>query len=293
MSAPPRTANDDWTVRRVLEWTIRHLQERGSETPRLDAEVLLAHAWGCPRIQLYTRYDEPLPPEVRAAMRELVKRRAAAEPVAYLVGRREFFSLDFEVQPGVFIPRPSTETLVVEALKLMEQWDAPRILDLCTGSGCIAVTLAHAHTGAAVTAVDLHPLAVTVAQRNAARHDVAQRVTLLLGDLYAPLPPGETFDLIVSNPPYVREDELPNLPPDVREHEPLLALSAGADGLDVVRRIVAGLSSRLRAPGGLLIELSPEHAPEAHRLLTATGLFRTVDLVRDLDRVERVLRGVR
>jgi release factor glutamine methyltransferase len=292
VSAPPRTTNDDWTVRRVLEWTIRHLQERGSDTPRLDAEVLLAHAWGCPRIQLYTRYDEPLPAEVRAAMRELVQRRAAAEPVAYLVGRREFFSLDFEVQPGVFIPRPSTETLVVEALKLMEPWDAPRILDLGTGSGCIAVTLAHTHPGATVTAVDLHPLAVEVARSNAARHDVAGRVTVLLGDLYAPLPPGETFDLVVSNPPYVREDELASLPPDVREHEPLLALSAGADGLDVVRRIAAGLSSRLRAPGGVLIELSPEHASEAQLLLTGTGLFRTVDLVRDLDRVERVLRGV-
>lgn len=293
MSASPRTTNDDWTVRRVLEWTIRHLQERGSDTPRLDAEILLAHAWGCPRIQLYTRYDDPLPAEVRASMRELVKRRAAAEPVAYLVGRREFFSLDFEVQPGVFIPRPSTETLVVEALTLMENRDAPRILDLCTGSGCIAVTLAHAHPGATVVAVDLNPLAVEVARRNAERHQVADRVTLLPGDLYAPLPPHETFDLIVSNPPYVRDDELASLPADVRDHEPALALTAGPDGLDVVRRIVAGLPSRLRDPGGVLIELSPEHAATAQELLAGVGLFRRVEVVRDLDRWERVLRGVR
>lgn len=288
----PPAANDVWTVRRVLEWTIGHLQSRGSETPRLDAEVLLAHAWNCPRIQLYTRYDEPLPPAVRGVMRELVQRRAAAEPVAYLVGRREFFSLDFEVRPGVFIPRPSTETLVLEALRLMADRVRPRILDLCTGSGCIAVTLAHSRRDATVAAVDLNPLAVEVARRNAERHAVDDRVSVLAGDLDAPLAADERFDLIVSNPPYVRDDELPGLPADVRDHEPSLALAAGSDGLDVVRRIASTLPRRLQKPGGVLLEISPEQGPQARELLGATGLFRTVDLIRDLDRVDRVVRGV-
>ena len=219
-AAPPNPG--EWTVRRVLEWTIGHLKERGSESPRLDAEVLLAHAWKCPRIQLYTRYDQPLPEDVRTTMRDLVKRRAACEPVAYLIGRREFFSLEFEVQPGVFIPRPDTETLVIEALRLMEPIPEPRVLDLCTGTGCIAVSIAHSRPACRVTAVDLNSVAVEIATRNAARHNVSERVRVLQGDLFAPLPGDGAFDLIVSNPPYVRDDELPDLMPDIREHEPHL-----------------------------------------------------------------------
>lgn len=293
MSAPSTTSGGAWTVRRVLEWTVGHLKERGSETPRLDAEVLLAHAWGCRRIQLYTRYDEPLPEPVRATMRELVRRRAAAEPVAYLVGRREFFSLDFEVRPGVFIPRPSTETLVLEALRLLEGKEQPRVLDLCTGSGCIAVSVAKHHATARVTAVDLNPLAVEVATSNAARHGVEERVQVLHGDLFAVLPAEAEYDLILSNPPYVREGDIPGLAPDVRDHEPHLALAAGPDGLDAIRRIATELPGRIATPGALLIELSPEHAHEAQRVLQATGLFGQVDLLRDLDRVDRVLRAIR
>lgn len=291
-ASPPSTTGEEWTVRRVLDWTINHLKERGSDTPRLDAEVLLAHAWKCPRIQLYTRYDQILPADVRAAMRELVKRRAAAEPVAYLVGYREFFSLNFEVRPGIFIPRPETETLVMEALEFLKSQEAPRVLDLCTGSGCIAVSIAHEHPTALVTAVDLNPLAVEVATNNAARHGVADRVTILHGDLTAPVPAGETFDLIVSNPPYVREDEIPTLAPDIREHEPHLALTAGEDGLDVIRRLLVEIPPRLRHPGAVLIELSPEQGPAAVDLFSGAGLFSRVDLVRDLARVDRVLRAI-
>jgi release factor glutamine methyltransferase len=290
---PQTTAGGEWTVRRVLDWTIAHLKQKGSETPRLDAEVLLAHAWNCRRIQLYTRYDDILPADVRGTMRELVKRRAAAEPVAYLVGHREFFSLDFVIRPGVFIPRPSTETLVLEALAFLEPLAEPRVLDLCTGSGCVAVSVAHGLPAAQVTAVDLNPLAVEVARENAERHKVAERVTVLPGDLFAPLPPGATFDLLVSNPPYVSSDEMAVLPADVRDHEPPLALDAGQDGLDVIRRIAAAMEPYLRERSAVLIELSPEHARAAATVFEATGMFSRVDLVRDLDRVERVLRAVR
>lgn len=293
MSASQSTTGGEWTVRRVLDWTIGHLKQHGSETPRLDAEVLLAHAWNCRRIQLYTRFDTPLPEDVRASMRTLVKRRAAAEPVAYLVGHREFFSLDFEIQPGVFIPRPATETLVIEALAFVEKIERPRILDLCTGSGCIAVSLAHALPQADVVAVDLNSLALEVAGRNAERHGVSGRLSLQQGDLFEPLPRDARFDLIVSNPPYVREDEMAGLPRDVRDHEPHLALVAGADGLDVMRRIVAQASEFLAPHSALLMELSPEQAEEARSLLQDAGLFTAVDLIRDLDRAQRVVRGVR
>lgn len=283
----------DWTVRRVLEWTIGHLQSRGSETPRLDAEVLLAHAWQCPRIQLYTRYDQTLPENVRAAMRELVQRRAAHEPVAYLIGRREFFSLEFETPPGVFIPRPATETLIVEALPLARRQASPRILDLCTGSGCIAVTLARHLPEALVTAVDLNPLAVETARRNAIRHGVEGRLTVFEGDLFGPLSVDAPFDLLVSNPPYVTDGEMPDLPPDVRDHEPRLALAAGPDGLDVVRRIVAELDHWLAPSAAVLLEIAPEQAASTRSLLQETGLFSTVDVIRDMDRNDRIVRGVR
>lgn len=293
MSTPAPPSVGEWTVRRVLEWTIGHLKERGSDSPRLDAEILLAHAWNCPRIQLYTRYDQALPDDVRTTMRELVKRRAAREPVAYLIGRREFFSLEFEVQPGVFIPRPATETLVIEALQWLERRSTPRVLDLCTGTGCIAVSIAHSRADCQVSAVDLNPQAVEVANRNAARHGVSERVDVRHGDLYAALPENAKFDLIVSNPPYVRDDEIPELMPDVREHEPHLALSAGADGLDAVRRIVTGLPGRLADEGAIFLEISPEQAPAAIAIVESCGLFRSVDVVRDLDRAERVVRGRR
>jgi release factor glutamine methyltransferase len=292
VSNPAPSTAGDWTVRRVLEWTTGHLKERGCDSPRLDAEVLLAHVWRVPRIQLYVRYDEPLPADVRAAMRELVKRRASLEPVAYLIGRREFFSLDFEVQPGVFIPRPATETLVMEALRIIAEQVSPQVLDLCTGTGCIAVTIAQQQPAAQLTAVDRNPLAVQVAGRNAARHGVADRVTVVDGDLYSPLPADSQFDLIVSNPPYIRDDELAGLSADIREHEPQLALTAGEDGLDVVRRIVAEVGSRLRPGGSLLLEVDPAQVPATIELVRAAATFSQVDVLRDHDRHERVVRGL-
>lgn len=289
MTASSPSAPGDWTVRRVLEWTSGYLKAH-SETPRLDAEILLAHAWGCPRIQLYTRYDLPLPMPVRETMRELVKRRATAEPVAYLVGHREFFSLEFEIRPGVFIPRPATEALVLEGLEQIRRIENPRVVDLCTGSGCVAVSLAKNAPVAQVTAVDLNPVAVDLARANAERHGVDSRLRVVEGDLFGPLE-GEVFDVIVSNPPYVREDEMAELPPDVRDHEPRLALAAGNDGLDVIRRILDESPRYLADKGALLIELSPEQAPAAAALFRQTGRFDTVRIVKDLDRNDRLVVG--
>ncbi len=286
--APPA---DVWTVRRVLEWTTGHLQKHGSDTPRLDAEILLAHCRQCPRIKLYTEYDQPLSDAVRAQMKDLVKRRAAKEPVAYLVGFREFFSLPFRVTRDVLIPRPDTETLVVEALKLARAKGDAAILDLCTGSGCIAIAIAKNAPQAQVTAVDISPPALAVATENARTHAVAERVELLEGDLFAPLPPEARYDLIVSNPPYVRADELEQLAADVRDYEPRLALAGGIDGLDFVRRILREAPQWLQPEGTLLLEIDPQQFPATDALAAELGCYTAIAAFKDLSGKPRIWSG--
>ena len=176
-----------WTVRRILEWTTGYLKDHGSETPRLDAEVLLAHARGCSRIQLYTAFDQVLEDATRGRMRELVKRRANAEPVAYLVGYREFFSNRFMVTPDVFIPRPDTETLVMQAIDRLKGLASPKVLDLCTGSGCVAISIAKNVPAAEVTAVELKAETLAVARLNARELDTNGQIRLIQGDLFAAL----------------------------------------------------------------------------------------------------------
>jgi release factor glutamine methyltransferase len=285
------SSEEPWTVKRILDWTIQYLKEKGSASPRLDAEVLLAHARRCQRIQLYTQFDQPLSDQERATMRELVKRRAAAEPVAYLVGHKEFFSLDFDTPPGVLIPRPDTETLVMAALDVLKTSPSlARGLDLCTGTGCVAIAIAKNHPGIEFTAVEISPQAFEVARANVARHQLESRIDLLSGDLFEPIPEGERFDLIVSNPPYVASGEIGELARDIREHEPHLALDGGPDGLDVIRRIVRESPRRLNPGGWLMLELSPEQAPAAIQLLQENG-FTSVTAKNDLSGQARVVVG--
>ncbi|MGC1275440.1 MAG: peptide chain release factor N(5)-glutamine methyltransferase [Planctomycetaceae bacterium] len=287
--APPSSArsSDDWTVKRILDWTTEHLKKHGSESARLDAEILLAHTRGCKRIELYTRYDEPLSENQRALMRDLVKRRANAEPVAYLVGHKEFYSLPFKVTRDVLIPRPETETLVLEAIELAKSSPADRLslLDLCTGSGCIAVAAAKGSTKLAVSATDRSESALAVARENAERNGVA--VEFRQGDLFDALPADAMFDVILSNPPYVSDGEYEALPPDIRRHEPAAALLAGPDGLDVLRRIAAEAPVRLSADGHLLVELDPQQAEPVAELLRPN--FRDVRFVKDLAGHVRVI----
>jgi release factor glutamine methyltransferase len=287
---PVPTSSDDWTVRRVLDWTVEHLTKHGSDAPRLEAEVLLAHARGCQRIQLYTRYDERLGDDERATMRDLVKRRANHEPVAYLVGHREFFALDFRVTPDVLVPRPETETLVLESIERLRDHAGPRILDLCTGSGCVAVTLARQLPRAAIVAVDVSAAACAIARENAERHAVGARLVILEGDLFEPLEANDRFDAIVANPPYVTETEFETLAPDVRLHEPRLALVAGTDGLDIVRRILAASPSRLVPGGRVLLEVDPGQVDAVIELATGHGLV-DVESVKDANGDRRVVIG--
>ncbi|MBA2226507.1 MAG: peptide chain release factor N(5)-glutamine methyltransferase [Thermogemmata sp.] len=244
-----------WTIQALLTWTTDYLTRKGVESPRTEAQLLLAHVLGCKRVDLLVRYDEVPGENHRRQYRELIQRRVAGWPTAYLIGSRDFYLLTFEVTPAVLIPRPDTETLVLEALKILKPMKAPRVWDIGTGSGCIAVSIAHQKKDAQVTASDISPDALEVAQRNALRHGVAERVRFLCGDLAAPIPPGEVFDLIVSNPPYVAQGELAQLAPEVRDHEPRIALDGGADGLAFYRRLAGSVAPYLALGGCMLLEI--------------------------------------
>lgn len=292
MSSSPPVADrsqEPWTIRRVLEWTAQHLQKHGSGTPRLDAEILLAHARRCRRIELYAAYDDVLSDEVRKVMRELVQRRAQAEPVAYLVGHREFFSLDFVVNKSVLIPRPDTETLVMEALGRLKGLTNPRVLDLCTGSGCVAISIAKNCPAARVTATDISPEALAVATENATRLGVSDRVEFYRGDLFDALPGESRFDVIVSNPPYITTADMGELQTDVRLHEPPLALDGGPDGLGPLRRIVSVAADWLVPGGWLLLEMDPSQAEPMLAAVGAEAGFESAQMIKDLRQTPRVL----
>jgi release factor glutamine methyltransferase len=276
-----------------MAWTIEFLKSHGSESPRLDTEILLAHARGCQRIELYTNYDTPLSDAQRAVMRDLVQRRAKAEPVAYLVGHREFFGLDFQVDPSVLIPRPDTETVVMDVLDAAKPLTHPRIVDVCTGSGCIAVAVAVNCPQARLTAIDIEPPALSVAQHNAQRHAVADRITFLQGDLLEPLAAGEQFDIIAGNPPYVSEAEFETLQADVRLHEPHRALDGGPDGLAVLRRLIPQAAGHLGSGGRLILEIASEQVDSITRIIEETGDFGETKVLKDLAGRSRVVRTLR
>lgn len=259
-----------WTILEVLDWTKRHFEEKGIESPRLDAEVILAHALGIPRIMLYARFDQPLGDEERARVRELVARRVRREPVAYLVGEKEFWSLPFEVSKHVLIPRADSETLVTVALEAARR-SAPKVIaDVGTGSGCLAVALAKELPDARIFALDVSPDACAVAKRNVEHNGVLDRVTVLESDLLAALP-GVSLDLCVANLPYIASDRMADLMPDVRAFEPRGALDGGRDGLDLIRRLLAGLEGRMTAGGTLILEADPDQMTEIARLSTGAG----------------------
>jgi release factor glutamine methyltransferase len=286
-------AQQPWTLGRLLTWTTEHFAAQGCEAPRLEAEILLAHARGCKRIELYTRFDEVAEDSVRSCFRDLVRRRLAGCPVAYLVGHKEFFSLQFAVNPAVLIPRPDTETLVMACLEVaakeVAEKDA-RILEIGTGSGAVAVALAKHLPRIHVTATDISAEALEVARGNACRHGVADRIRFLHGDLFQPVPAQERFAAVLSNPPYVSQEELPNLPRTVRDFEPLLALDGGPDGLDLVRKLIAQAPQYLSPGGWLLLEAAPHQIPAVEGLLRQTG-FAVLPHLCDSAGRPRVARG--
>jgi release factor glutamine methyltransferase len=263
-------------VLELLRWTAEHFASRGIDTPRLDAECLLAHALGTTRLRLYLEFEKPVTEPERAVFRELVRRRAAERvPVALLVGEREFWSLPLRVTPEVLVPRPETETLVAAALDLIPDHDAPwRVLDLGTGSGAIALAIARERPCARVTATDLSPEALEVAQQNAETLGMTDRIRFRHGDGPGPVG-GETFDLVVSNPPYVAERDRGSLPPELA-HEPALALFAGVDGLEVLHRWIDAAPRLLAPGGGLALEHGPEQSGAVAARCRQAGLGQVV-----------------
>lgn len=260
----PTAPDGAWTSRKLLDWTAGHLERKGVDSPRLAAEMLLAHVLETPRIQLYADLDRPAGPLERAAFRELVERAAAHEPVQYLVGVAHFFSMRFEVADDVLIPRPSTETLVEHVIQHARRtpgFRQPAIADLGAGSGAIAVALAKHLPESRVVATDLSPQALAVARRNAERHGVTDRIDFREGPLFEPL--SGRFEYLCANPPYIGDAEWAQLPPNVRDYEPRDALYGGPDGLAVIRPLILGAARRLASPGQLLVEIAASQKSHA------------------------------
>ncbi|QDT00020.1 peptide chain release factor N(5)-glutamine methyltransferase [Adhaeretor mobilis] len=275
-----------WTIGRLLNWTTEFLTEKGIDSPRLEAEVLLAHARSCQRIELYAAFEEAAEEPLRERFRSLVKERAAGKPVAYLVGQREFYSLSFQVTPDVLIPRPETEQLVLRSLDIAKgiEADPLRIADIGTGSGVLAVCLAKYLPEARVTAADVSPAALEVARKNAERHEVNTRIRFVESDLFGQVPAEVKYEIIVSNPPYVKTSELAELAIDVRGYEPALALDGGEQGVDVISRLVAQAAERLNPGGWLLMEIGPSTVEDTEQLVRDTpGLELKPTLTDDAD----------
>jgi release factor glutamine methyltransferase len=284
-----------WTVRRLLEWTSGFFARKEVDSPRLAAELLLAHVLGCPRLKLYTDYERSLSDKDLTSFRALVQRAGEHEPIAYLTGRAHFFNLEFEVTPAVLIPRPDTETLVENVLQLSRNtagFESPRVLDLCTGSGCIAAAIAHHLKSATVIATDVSEAAVAVARRNIERLGLADRVTVEQGDLFEPvarLPDPLPFDLIVANPPYIPTGDIEKLDRNVRDFEPVAALDGGIDGLVLHRRILEGAVDRLVPGGRIYLEIQFDQGERVKELAAGHEEFEDVRLLKDFAGHQRVL----
>ncbi len=299
MSEEPRTAEQPWTIARLLSWTTGFLDQSQVDSPRLAAELLLAHVLDCAKIDLYARFEYAPTEEEKTAFRDLVRRAAEQEPVAYLIGRKEFYSLNFEVTSEVLIPRPETETLVERVIDYCRGADLPQanFLDMGTGSGCIAVALLTQMPEACGVGSDISPAALAVAGRNAATHDVVDRLRLVAADglrLPEGCSPEGGFDLIVSNAPYVAEADMDTLPENVRRYEPSLALTAGPDGLRFYRHMHEWAPKILKPAGSLFIEIGAGMSAEVREVLETAGAFEHAGTWSDAtDPHDRVMQFVR
>jgi len=261
------------TVLEVIQRSSEFLGKRGVESPRLQTELLLAHVLSLPRMKLYLDFERQLNEGELDRMRQFVKRRGDREPFQHIVGTTSFCGLELEVTPDALIPRPETELLAERAWKFLNgrNGSPARALDYGTGTGCVAIALAKNST-AAIDALDLSETALALAKRNAERHLLSSRITFHRGDGFGALPPepGPRFDLIVSNPPYIPAGEIAGLDPEVRDHDPRLALDGGADGLDFYRRLAADAGEHLRADGRLMVELGDDQEAAAQSLFESS-----------------------
>ena len=278
-----------WRVIDLIEWTTEYFERHEIPTPRLDAELLLGHLLQKSRLQLYLSFEMPVFQGALSKFRELIKKRVDHTPVSYLTNHKEFMSLNFYVDSRVLIPRPETETLVETVLQY--QKDSCRFVEIGTGCGAIAISFSHQRPDWELIATDLSREALEVAQQNAITHNCADRLTFLQGDIFEPLHelPNPRFDWIVSNPPYVGTGEASTLPLDVREHEPEVALFAGADGLDIIRRIVTDAPQFLNTDGKLILEIGCNQSDTVQNLIKAQPAYKRCEVIRDYAGIERVL----
>ena len=275
-----------WTIGRILKWTEQYFKEKGIESPRLDAEVLLSHILGRERIYLYVHFDEPLEPAELARYRDAIKQRVQRVPVAYIIGEKEFMGLTFKVTEDTLVPRPDTEILVQAAVeRLRARGEAPRFADIGTGSGAICLSVLHFLPKAQADTVDISPAARAIAEENAAALEVADRVTFHTGDLLAPL--AGSYDAILSNPPYIPDDDIAALAPEVRLKEPHTALAGGKDGLDFYRRLTADAPALLKDGGFLALEVGIHQAAPVAAL--AVPSFSRTEILKDYAGIERVV----
>ncbi len=284
---------NQWTIQKLLTWITDYLTKNSVDAPRLSAEMLLSHVLELTRIDLYAQFNKPVAKEHLDELHKLVKRAGQHEPVAYLVGKTEFYSLQLEVDAHCLIPRPETELLVQRAIEFLRTRQGPQhVCDLCTGSGCIAVAIAKNFPEAKVTATDISDAALAIAARNVEKHQLQDRVELLCGDLFEPLVPHldvTQWDLIACNPPYVSAAEYEALEKNVKDYEPQLALLAGDDGLDIYRRLTESIDRHLKPGGTLLLEIGYAQGPAVQEMLAETGLFAEVTVEKDVHNNDRVV----
>lgn len=301
------TGEAPWTIGSLLRWTTRYFQDKGVSEPRASAEVLLAHVLNLGRLDLYLRHDQPLAPEELARYKALIRRRRQGEPVAYLTGHKEFWSLDFLVTPAVLIPRPETEVLVEAVLEVFRKRQAPALapeapfsnsrktlaLEVGVGSGAVVVALARELPELIWVAVDLSEAALRVARENARRHQVTARVHFYRGDLLSGLKPAPGFVLLVANLPYVSQKEWEALPREIRDYEPREALLAGEDGLDLLRPLVREAHQYLLPGGWLALEVGAGQDKAVRDLLADTGNYQEIKTIPDYQGLPRVIRARR
>lgn len=289
---PPADASSErWTTRRLLAWTTDYFTRKGIDSPRRSAEELLSHVLSLSRLKLYTDADRPASDLERAAFRDLVERAAKHEPVDYLVGSAPFFSMDFKVDKRVLVPRPSTETIVEHVLQHCRRtpgFHAPLIADVCTGSGIIAISLAKHLPHARVIATDLSADTLDVAVENAQKHGVTDRIDFRQGDLLEPLA-GVRARYLVSNPPYISDDEWKDVAPNVKDYEPTHALRGGHDGLDFIRPLIAQAEGYLDRPGQLLIEIAASQKAAVLELSKQNPALLRPQVLADHEGLPRVL----
>jgi len=276
-----------WSVLELLNWTTQFFDKKNIESPRLQVELLLAHVLGWKRIDLYTRFDHVVPPDKLAEFKQLILQRTEHVPIQYILGTCEFHSLEFKVTPAVLIPRPETEVVVDALIARAKDKPGATVLDVGTGSGCIAIAAAKHLPAAELWAVDISADALQVAAENAKRHEVDSRIRFIQGDLFEPVS-GLTFDFIVSNPPYVSEAEWPGLMPEVRDYEPRQALLAGPDGLDACRRIIPAGKAYLAPAGKMILEMGAGQADRIRQIAAESGLH-VDEVILDDAKIERVI----